>query len=389
MPTTDDGAGKPQTHFAPAERTETQDLHAARDSVLAGTSAGALLEAIPELVMVLNQQRQIVAMSRHLLRAMGHETAEEIVGLRPGELLGCVHAHECPGGCGTSPSCSVCGATLAIVQCLQQHRTVEHECRITTRDDAGGNALDLRAQATYMELGAAAYVVLTLQDISDQKRRLVLERAFFHDVLNIAGGLQALAELLSIEDDDAAEEEYKQDLHRLSAQIIAEIRAHRELLAAESGELEVNLRPVGVAEALRSVAELYRHHMVAEGRHITVVPGEDADVLADPVLLQRVLGNLVKNALEATPEGGTVSLAAEIAADHILFRVSNPGVMPEDVQKQIFQRSFSTKGGTGRGIGTHSVKLLSERYMGGQVSFQSREPQGTTFTVKLPRAEKG
>jgi len=59
--------------------------------------------------------------------------------------------------------------------------------------------------------------------------------------------------------------------------------------------------------------------------------------------------------------------------------------MPHNVQLQIFQRSFSTKAQTGRGIGTYSIKLLGEQYLGGKVEFTSREPDGTAFVLTLPK----
>ncbi|MFA7348153.1 MAG: ATP-binding protein, partial [Desulfurivibrionaceae bacterium] len=59
------------------------------------------------------------------------------------------------------------------------------------------------------------------------------------------------------------------------------------------------------------------------------------------------------------------------------------GCMPENVQLQIFQRSFSTKG-TGRGLGTYSIKLLGERYLKGRVSFTSTPEKGTTFRFRCP-----
>jgi hypothetical protein len=58
--------------------------------------------------------------------------------------------------------------------------------------------------------------------------------------------------------------------------------------------------------------------------------------------------------------------------------------MAEDVKRQLFQRSFSTKQGNGRGIGTYSVKLLTERYLRGTVDFVSPAPEGgTVFSVRL------
>ena len=68
-----------------------------------------------------------------------------------------------------------------------------------------------------------------------------------------------------------------------------------------------------------------------------------------------------------------------------MFSVHNDAVMPPEVQMQVFQRSFSTKARLGRGIGTHSMRLFGERYLGGKVDFISREFAGTTFTLTLPK----
>jgi signal transduction histidine kinase len=58
--------------------------------------------------------------------------------------------------------------------------------------------------------------------------------------------------------------------------------------------------------------------------------------------------------------------------------------MAPEVQARIFQRSFSTKAQRGRGLGTYSMKLLGERYLGGAVSFVSAAGTGTVFSVTLP-----
>jgi signal transduction histidine kinase len=100
-------------------------------------------------------------------------------------------------------------------------------------------------------------------------------------------------------------------------------------------------------------------------------------------LVARILGNLVKNALEASPAGAEVTVRGEARGGHPEFTVHNPGAMPAEVQHQLFQRSFSTKG-RDRGLGTYSVKLLAERYLGGRVSFESTPDRGTTFRVELP-----
>jgi len=111
----------------------------------------------------------------------------------------------------------------------------------------------------------------------------------------------------------------------------------------------------------------------------------DGTITTDLRLLKRVITNMLRNAMEATKSGDRVTLRCCEEGDRVVFLVHNDSVMPEEVQMQLFQRSFSTKADTGRGIGTHSMKLIGERYLHGEVGFTSRAPEGTTFWIKLPK----
>jgi sensor histidine kinase regulating citrate/malate metabolism len=91
---------------------------------------------------------------------------------------------------------------------------------------------------------------------------------------------------------------------------------------------------------------------------------------------------MLKNALEATPENEVVEMGVKSTKDGIMFWVQNPGVMPRDVQLQVFQRSFSTKGHN-RGLGTYSMKLIAERYLKGKIDFVSKQGTGTNFFILL------
>jgi signal transduction histidine kinase len=169
----------------------------------------------------------------------------------------------------------------------------------------------------------------------------------------------------------------------MAQQLVNEITAWRELIAAEDGDLVPQPRPFPVAEALHAVGTRYERHPARRDRGIVVTAGEAGAVTADPVILGRILDNLVKNALEATPPGGTVTLGAERAADTVRIWVNNPGEIPAAVRPRIFERAFSTRG-RGRGMGTYSVKMLTERYLRGRVAFTCDAARGTTFTVTLP-----
>ena len=141
---------------------------------------------------------------------------------------------------------------------------------------------------------------------------------------------------------------------------------------------------LGVPEILKSVCELYANHPVSQGKAVVVTEIRGPCVVTtDKLLLKRVLGNLVKNGLEASEEGQEVTLGFQNYGSAV-FRVHNETVMPKLVRLRVFRRSFSTKSPVGRGIGTYSAKLITERYLGGSLSFSSSQEQGTTFAVMLP-----
>jgi signal transduction histidine kinase len=170
-----------------------------------------------------------------------------------------------------------------------------------------------------------------------------------------------------------------------SQDIIDEIMLYRQLRAAEKGDIVVNIEPVNSLGVLKSAVDRISSHEAGKNKHIIIAEhSADIEFQTDKILLQRVIINLLKNALEATPEGGTVTTEIEVAGDKIMFRVKNSGVMSHDVQMQIFHRSFSTKD-KGRGVGAYSIRLLTETYLKGKVSFVSNENAGTIFTVELNR----
>jgi signal transduction histidine kinase len=225
--------------------------------------------------------------------------------------------------------------------------------------------------------------MFVVRDISNEKRRLVLEKTFFHDILNTAGGIQGVMELLA----DASKDELD-DLVQLvesaSATMIEEIKAQKDILAAETGELKLEMLSIDSREIIETIKNIYKKHEVGHGKELITSPDSESVLFtSDARILKRILGNMVKNALEATPTGGKVVIGAGEKSGNIEFWVHNDTVMPEEVKMQMFQRSFSTKG-EGRGIGTYSLKLLGEKYLKGNVYFTSEKGQGTVVAIKLP-----
>jgi hypothetical protein len=340
-----------------------------------------LLNAFPTPAVILNECRQIVAANQRFCRLLDLQE-DELLGMRLGEAFNCMCSREGQCGRGTSRFCETCGALQAILNSQRQGGEDIQECTITQRTDEGERALDLRVIASSLDLDGK-FIVFSLNDISDERRRAVLEQMFFHDVLNTAAGVRNLLEILP-----ALSNQYRQETTHLARQLveylIEEIEAGKDLAAAERGELAVKVTSLDAREILKSVSELYANHPVSHGKAVVVreISGPYV-VTTDKVLLKRVLGNLVKNALEASVDGEKVSLDFRNHGAAV-FRVHNEAVMPEAVRLQVFRRSFSTKSPVGRGIGTYSAKLITERFLGGSLSFTSSEEQGTTFAVTLP-----
>ena len=182
-----------ETRFAPAERVSDAEVREQHRSLLGIPFLKKILDSVPDILVFVNQERQVVFANRSVFSFLGAEPTLELLGDRPGEAFGCVHARETEGGCGTTESCQTCGAVQAILAAQGGSEEVK-ECRISVGQS--GDALDLKISTVPFEHEGERFTICSLQDISHEKRRRALERTFFHDVLNTAGGLRGFVELL-------------------------------------------------------------------------------------------------------------------------------------------------------------------------------------------------
>jgi len=233
-------------------------------------------------------------------------------------------------------------------------------------------------------MDGGTFLFLSLRDIAPRLRRAAVERVFFHDILNSISGLKVHLDLLRAKQASPETQALVDKTERILASLVEEIRGQRTLLAAENGTLRVQRNLVAAAEL---VGELIARFDGETGDKTLAVAGfsEPVSFVSDASLVRRILVNMITNALEASPPGSTIALGFRPAAGGVELRVRNPGSMSEEVRRQVFHRSFSTKGES-RGLGTWSMKLLAEDYLGGSVSFTSDPVEGTTFVLSLPLA---
>ena len=372
------------TFYAPAERANSDQVKKSGKLISDNVYLKDVFLAMPDVAMILNSERQIVFSNDALISLLPAGDIDDIIGKRPGEAINCIHSSEQEGGCGTSESCRYCGAVNAILESQQKNEKVIMECRIVSFIEDDEVSFDFRITANPFVIDGESYTMVFMHDISSEKRRIALERIFFHDIINTAGGIQGFVGFLNEVEDHETMRKYVNIVDQLSHDLIDDIQAQRALTMAESGELQVSKSELNVLDILNAVKNTVSYHVVAKDKEIVISDQTSNSIfISDSVLLKRVLTNMIKNALEATAEKGQVIMGCSPVRDVITFYVHNDHFMTKEIRLQVFKRSFSTKG-SDRGLGTYSMKLLTEKYLKGKVWFETGEDTGTTFFIQLP-----
>jgi len=369
------------TYFAPPERVSDEQLAAEIEIVSRNPVMSGLLHSINGLLAIMDEHRQIVALNDSLLRLLGIEDTEEVLGLRQGEALQCIHAEDEPAGCGTTKFCSSCGAAIAIVSSLEKNEPVEKICALTA--NRGGREVDiaLLVRSHPININKRRFLLLFLQDITRQQQRAALERTFYHDINNLLTSLLASSQLLAAENPS----KHARYILQASFRLHKEISIQRCLSQSDSCTYQPMLQDITTKAVIDDLRSFFNGHPAAQNKQIkfpTTCP--DVMIHTDISLLSRVLSNIIINALEATAENGFVKIRIEHEADQLSFCVWNSQEIPQEITHRIFQRNFSTKEGAGRGIGTFSMKFFGEKILGGQVSFTTSKKDGTIFKYTIP-----
>ena len=374
-----------------SERIETrdnrEDLSALRSTVnqiCQNTVITSFLDAIPIITLLLNDFRQVVYCNRAYLELTFSDPKELVLGLRTGELFGCAYHNDSIDGCGESEHCRYCEAVATIREAQIKQSQVIKEARLILIKGEQEISVDFKVAASPFRLNNENYMIVTLEDIGDNKRRKVLERIFFHDIIDKASSLQFAIDAAST---NLSEEQkkYMSVAQRLSHELISEILGQRVLMNAENNELKLNLSTIFTTEIIQRSIDQIKNHQVSNGKSI-IFNGDvkGFELITDYLLLNRVLINMLKNALEDSLTGEEVTISCFRNNNNIEFSVHNIRAIQENIKAQIFQRSFSTKGAN-RGIGTYSMKLLGENCLKGRVWFESAAKTGTVFYLSIPQ----
>ena len=252
----------------------------------------------------------------------------------------------------------------------------------------------LEATVTGIADGAPLGAVAVLHDVTQLRRLEAVRREFVanasHELQTPITAIKAMAETLLAggREDPALAERFLHDLERQADRLGALVRDLLDLTTIEAGAHGHAAAEVEVAEVVSASADQLR--ALAEQRQVTVeldVPG-DLRVSCDRSALNRILANLLDNAMKYTEPGGRVGVAAVRSGDEVAITVWDTGIgIPSTDLERIFERFYRVDKGRSRalggtGLGLSIVKHLAEA-MGGRVSVESELGRGSRFTVTL------
>lgn len=132
---------------------------------------------------------------------------------------------------------------------------------------------------------------------------------------------------------------------------------------------------------------LLKQHMPENIRALAQISGEAKNMISDATCLKRIIGNLILNAVQAMPDGGTLSVLACIEADHTVITVVDTGIgIPDEVKAKMFTPMMTTKS-KGQGFGLPVVKRMVEA-LKGTIIFETKPSKGTKFIIRFPQSNK-
>jgi signal transduction histidine kinase len=274
----------------------------------------------------------------------------------------------------------------------------------TTLEDLRAQIHERRqAEAAVLEYNARLQEALnelrTTQEQVIQQERLralgEMASGIAHDFNNALAPVVGFSELLlarpeNLQDPQLAQQ-YLQLIHtgaRDAASVVARLREfYRQ---RETNEVFGAVELAALIEQVVSLTQpKWKNQAQAEGRtvQIQLELGEAPPVVGNETELREVLTNLIFNAVDAMPQGGTITLRTRADGDSVLLEVADTGTgMPEEVRQRCFEPFFSTKGARGTGLGLAMVHGTIERH-GGRIEISSALGSGTTFRIRLPRGD--
>ncbi len=257
-----------------------------------------------------------------------------------------------------------------------------------------GQVLPVEVNTTHFTWQGRRVHIAVMRDVSDRKRleqeRRDVERILRHELRTPAQAAVTVVNVLKEEGGFQGESlRMLNELERQGRVMLETMDLHADLHLLETGQYRLGVDVVDLAEICNSAARDMDY--LAESRSVSLEldcpsSGQGA-VFGDARLLRSAAVNLVKNAVEACGPGETVRLCCQRDGSRWLFKVCNPGVVPEAVRGRMFEK-YATHGKLrGQGLGCYLVRRVAEAHRG-EVWVNCGDGQNTLLVLALPAADQ-
>ena len=253
------------------------------------------------------------------------------------------------------------------------------------------------AVATPLDEEPGGAVLVSLHDLTELRQVETSRREFVsnvsHELRTPLSSIKAMAETLEEGglNDPSINADFVQRIHIEADRMTTLVNDLLELTSLQSGQADMKAQQVDIASVIRE--EGSRYVQVAEGLGIEArvsLPEDLPKVVAQEDRMRQVVRNLLDNALKFTPENGRIDISASTNHDVVEVRVSDNGLgIPPESLPHIFERFYKverSRRNEGSGLGLAIVKNIVQAY-GGEVSVESHEGEGSTFSFTLSVAE--
>jgi len=160
-----------ETHFAPAERLEDDEIYLQTIKILGLRKVLPVLNVLPNMVIIINEQRQVVFANYAFTKMIGKKRFEDGLGQRPGELVNCIHAKDHIYGCGTGENCKNCGAVITVLKSQETGQKQESEAIITVTKNGEQVPLDLHVIVNPLSVEDQVFYIVVFTENTNQKNK--------------------------------------------------------------------------------------------------------------------------------------------------------------------------------------------------------------------------
>ncbi len=263
-----------------------------------------------------------------------------------------------------------------------QSLTIEHTLR---RKDGDTVAIEVSAAAIKNE-----YIQGLVRDITvrreNEKLKEDIDRILQHDLKSPLNGIIGLSQLLREEHNITSQQKnHLAIMEKAAFRILSQIELSIKLFKIESNTYQYTATRFDIGKLLDEV--ISEHLGLINLKKIechTTLPDENARSIAtDESLCYSILSNAIKNAIEASPPCGKISIGVRSEEAYVLS-IHNEGTVPDQILPRFFDKYTTFGKKTGTGLGTYIIKKFTEA-QGGEVSLSSNQDDGTTLTIRLPK----